>query len=115
MTYEDVSDMLIDVGIPTAYYQFPDDTVQEPPFICFFYPNTNDFLADNKNYQPIEHLVVELYTDEKDFDLEARLKQVLTNHGLVYERSEEYIDTERMWQVTFETDVIISEDGGTNG
>lgn len=113
MTTKEVSAMLKSVGIPTAYYQFNKKTAQEPPFICFFYPNNNDVLAENKNYQKVEHLVVELYTDNKDFDLEQTVEGVLTDNGLVYTRQETYLDDERMFEVIFETDVIITEE--TNG
>lgn len=113
MTFKEVSTMLSGVGIPTAYYQFPDDTAQQPPFICFFYPNSNDVLADNSNYQKVEHLVIELYTDNKDFTLEASVESVLAQNGLVYTRDETYLDSERMFEVIYETDVIITEE--TNG
>lgn len=110
MTHAQIQTMLASVGIPTAYYQFPDDTGQQPPFICFFYPDNEDFIADNTNYQKIERLVIELYTDSKDFDLEARVEAVLNLHGLVYTRAEEYLDSERMVEVVYETHVVITED-----
>ena len=113
MTYKEVADMIKEVGIPTAYYQFPDDTEQSPPFICFFYPNSNDVIADNTNYQKVEHLAIELYTDNKDFALEATLEGVLNSHDLVYARSEEYLDTERMFFVLYETEVIITAEPAT--
>ena len=113
MTYKEVATMLSEVGIPTAYYQFPDDTPQKPPFICFFYPNSNDVIADNTNYQKVEHLAIELYTDNKDFELEQTLEGVLSSHELVYSRSEEYLDTERMFFVLYETEVIITAEPAT--
>lgn len=109
MTFAEVNTMLGEVGIPTAYYQFTADTAQAPPFICFFYVRNNDFLADSTNYGKIEHLVIELYTDVKDFDMEARVENVLNAHGLVYTRDETKLDSERMYEVIFETDVIITE------
>lgn len=113
MTHAEVKTMLASVGIPTAYYQFPDNTGQQPPFICFFYNYNNDFLADDKNYQKIEHLIVELYTDNKDFSLEAAVEAALSSHDIVYTRNEEYIDSEQMYLVVYESDVIITEE--TNG
>lgn len=113
MTHKQIAQMVASIGVPYAYYQFPDDTVQQPPFICFFYPNNNDVLADNTNYQKVEHLVIELYTDNKDFALEASVEAVLNLNGLVYSRDEEYLDSERMFEVVYETDVVITED--TNG
>ena len=114
MTYAEVKTMLAGVNIPTAYYQFPNDTAKAPPFICFFYSNNNDFLADNSNFQKIEHLVIELYTDNKDFTIESNVETALDGCGLVYSRSETYLDSERMYEVIYETDVIITEEL-TNG
>lgn len=109
MTTQEVASMVASVGIPTAYYQFPDNTGQEPPFICFYFPGDNDFKADNINYAKINRLIIELYTDSKDFALEAAVEQVLKDNELAFIRSETYIDSERMYEVIFETQVIITE------
>lgn len=108
MTYEDITAMIALVGVDFAYYQFPDDSGKQPPFICFYYPSSPDFYADNKNYQRIENLTIELYTDEKDFDLEAQLESALTEAGLAYSRDETYIDSERMHMTTYNTEVVIN-------
>lgn len=108
MTYKQIATMISSIGLPYAYYQFPEGTAQPTPFICFYYPNRNDFLADDSNYQKIEHLIIELYTDNKDFGLEQSVEAALEGAGLVYTRSEEWIDTERMLEVIYETDVIIT-------
>ena len=110
MTHKQVADMLKTVGIPTAYYQFTDNTAQEPPFICFFYPDNDDIYADDSNYQKIERLVIELYTDNKDFTLESAVESVLKENGLTFTRAEQYLDSERMYEVIFETYVIITEE-----
>ena len=110
MTYKDVKTMLDGIGIPNAYYQFNKKTAQQPPFICFYYLNNNDFIADDQNYQKIEHLIVELYTDNKDFVLEHDVETVLTAHGLVYSRQETPLDDEQMFMVIYETDVLITEE-----
>lgn len=110
MTYKQIAAMLETVGIPTAYYQFPEGTTVAPPFICFLYSYNDDFAADNTNYQKIEHLAIELYTDTKDFDLEQRLESVLSSHGLVYTRNEQYLASERMMEQVYELDVLITEE-----
>lgn len=110
MTYKEISQMIAEVGVPYAYYQFPEGTGQEPPFICFYYPNNNDFVADGENYVKVVQLVIELYTDNKDFSLEATLEAVLAEHDLVFTREETYIDSERMYLETYYTEVIINAD-----
>lgn len=114
MTYQDVKSMINSVGIPFAYYQFSEDTAKPTPFICFYFSGDNDFLADDVNYQKVRTLVVELYTDEKDFLLEETLEDVLTANEFVYSKSESYIDSEKMLMVTYTTDVIITK-GENNG
>ena len=108
MTYEEVASMIAEAEIPYAYYQFPEDTGQQPPFICFYYPNSDNFSADNLPYTLIKALTIELYTDAKDFDLESRIESILINHGLNYGKSETYIDTEKMQMEVYETEVIIN-------
>lgn len=109
MTTKEVSTMLGSLGIPTAYYQFPEPQ-EGPPFLCFFYQSNNDMLADDVNYVRIDHLVVELYTDNKDFDLERQLEGILTSNGMVWSKDEEVLDDERMYEVVYEMDVIITEE-----
>ena len=108
MTYAEISTMLNGIGLPYAYYQFPDDTEQQPPFICFYFGSDNDFIADDTNYQKISELIVELYTDNKDLALEQTVETALNNSGLVYSRQETYLDTERMYMVIFTTQVAIT-------
>ena len=115
MTYQEISTMISQIGVPTAYYQFPEGTDTAPPFVCFFYARDNDFKADNSNYQKIEHLIIELYTDNKDFALEAAVESVLGSNGLVWMKEEQWLDTERMLEVVYETEVIITEEEETNG
>lgn len=110
MTYKEVNTMLSSVGIPYAYNQFDNDTPQEPPFICFLYDHADDLIADNTNYQLIRMLSVELYTDTKDFELEQTVEDVLNANGLVYSKQETYLESERMYMITFEADVVITKE-----
>ena len=107
MTYQEIASMISEIGLPFAYYQFDNDTAVDPPFICFYYPENDDFIADSINYQKIESLVIELYTDNKDFAQEAAVESVLSAHGLVYSRMESYIDQEKMYMVTYQTSIMI--------
>ena len=109
MTFKQVAKMIKDIGLPYSYYQFNNDTAVAPPFICYFYTGDNDLLADNSNYQKIENLVVELYTDEKDFANEALIETALNDAGLVYSREESYLDSEKMYMVIYSCGVVITE------
>ena len=107
MTYKEISEMIKEVGIPTAYDHFK-DTAQELPFICFIFPNSADFLADDTNYVDIDILQIELYTADKDFELEKKMKAVLKAHNLVYSSEEGYLDDEQMYMHTYRVGVVIN-------
>ena len=108
MTYKEVSTMIDSVGIPYAYYQFPEGTETAPPFICFYYPGDSDLKADNVNYAAIRTLVIELYTAEKDFTLEETVESVLKQNELPFSREEVYIDTEKLFMITYNMEVILN-------
>ena len=108
MTYAEISQMISAVGVPYAYHHFEEGSGQQPPFITFYYDGENDLKADNINYQCIRPLTIELYTDNKDFALEAAVESVLTANDLTFSRSEIFIDSEQMYMVTYNTEVLIN-------
>lgn len=118
MTYKQIASMIAEVGIPSAYYQFPEDTVKGPPFICFFYPQDANFDADNLPYAPATAVTIELYTNEKNFTLEATLEGVLLSYGLNFAKAETYLDSEHMHMEIYTTEILIddsTEVENTNG
>jgi len=110
MTYAEINSIIESIGVPSAYYQFTADTAQPPPFICFYFDYDADLHADNTNYQSVAHLIIEQYTDEKDFDLEAKVKRILNDSGITFTRTETYIDSEKLYLVTYSTNLIITEE-----
>ncbi len=113
MTSAEIKTMMDEVGIPTAYLMFSNDTAAPPPFICFYFDDSDDMYADNENYARIRPLTIELYTDNKDYALEERTEAVLKSNGLSYRKvSETYIDSERMMMCVYETEVIYNAEEG---
>lgn len=108
MTYREVKTMVESIGLPFAYYQFTADTAVAPPFICFYFDESDDEPADNMNWVKIRTLYIELYTDEKDFELESTVEAVLAANDQFFTRSETYLDSERMMMVAYEMQVVIT-------
>ena len=54
-------------------------------------------------------MTIELYTDNKSFDLEERVEDALAGAGLTYSRSETYIDSEKLYMVAYATEIIVTE------
>ncbi|WP_368269916.1 hypothetical protein [Enterocloster clostridioformis] len=101
MTHEEVVQMIEEMGIPFAYHHFAEGESPAPPFICFLFPDSENFAADNIVYAAFQNLNLELYTDEKDPELEARVEEVLNAHELFWEKSEVWIETEKLYEVLY--------------
>lgn len=64
-----------------------------------------DLLDAVQDYHHFNRLDIEVYTDYKDPDMEANIEEVLTAHELYYEKSEVWIETEKMYEVLYELTV----------
>ena len=106
MTYDAIVEMLEEAGLPLAYDPFAEGESPDPPFLIFLFPSSDNFSADGTVYQRIDALHIELYTDRKQPETEKRLETVLERHGIVYEKTEVWIDTERLYEVLYSTEVL---------
>ena len=107
MTTKEVATMIASIGLPYAYYEFPDDTQREPPFVCFFFTGNNDMMADNENYTDTRTLAVELYASEKDFAHESTIRSTLKSKGLTFTQESDFLADEHLYITIFTTEVII--------
>ncbi len=105
MSYDEVIGMLTEMNVPFAYDHFAEGESPEPPFMVFLYPRADNFSADGKVYYKQNVLNIELYTDAKDPELETMVETVLDRYGLFYEKSEVWIDSEKLYEVLFEMEV----------
>lgn len=105
MTHAEVKEMVESIGLPSAYHHFAEGESPDPPFLVFLYPNANNFAADGIVYFSVNVLHIELYTDKKDPDLEAQVETVLTEYGIYYNKSEVWIESERLYEVLYEMEV----------
>lgn len=101
MTHEEVMQMLSETGIPFAYDHFAEGESPDPPFICFLFSGSENFSADNVVYAEFSNLSIELYTDEKNPELEDRVEEVLNAHELFWNKSEVWIETEKLYEVLY--------------
>ena len=104
---EELLQVLEEMGLPFAYHHFAEGESPEPPFVCYLLPGSNNFSADGKVYYKINEVHIELYTDLKDFAVEQGVEAVLDEHGIFYNKSEVWIESEKLYEVlyTFEWEV----------
>ena len=102
MTHNEIVEMLEETNLPIAYDHFAEGESPDPPFICFLFPGSDNFSADGRVYLKIRNVNVELYTDLKDPELEERLETVLDRHGIFYQKSEVWIEEEKLYEVLYQ-------------
>ncbi len=104
---EKLIEIMNKIGIPFAYDHFAEGESPDPPFICYLTPNSDNFAADGKVYYKINEIHIELYTDCKDLSAEQKLEDVLDAYDIYYEKSETWIESEKLYEVlyTFEMEV----------
>ena len=105
MTHQEVLEMMNEMKLPYAYHHFVEGESPDPPFLVFLYPGSDNFAADGKVYFKANKLNIELYTDLKDVELEETVEAVLDKHGIFYEKSEVWIETENLYEVLYQTEV----------
>ena len=98
---------LNEMGLPFAYDHFAEGEAVDPPFICYLLPASNNFSADGKVYFKANEVHIELYTDIKDLSVEQNVETVLDRHGIFYEKSEVWIESEKLYEVLFIFDLEV--------
>ena len=98
---DDLLRVLEETGIPFAYDHFAEGESPDPPFICYLLPQSDNFSADGKVYLKVSSVNIELYTDSKDLFVEQKLEAVLDTHGIFYDKTEVWIESEKLYEVLY--------------
>ena len=93
--------LIEEIGLPFAYDHFAEGESPSPPFITYLLPGSNNFAADGRVYLKVSEVHIELYTDEKDPLVEARLEDVLDAHEIFYDKTEVWIESEKLYEVLY--------------
>ena len=104
---DDLMQLMEEIGLPFAYDHFAEGESPVPPFITFLLPGSDNYAADGKVYLKINEVHIELYTDEKNPETEALVEAVLDAHEIFYDKSEVWIESEKLYEVlySFESEV----------
>lgn len=104
MTQIKLYELLVTTGIPVEYLEFvnePENPVPNPPFIVYFFIDSDNFGADNKVYKRISNYAVELYTEKKDITNEVIIENLFDDNDIFWDKSETYIHSEGMYEVRY--------------
>ena len=98
---DDLMQLMEEIGLPFAYDHFAEGESPVPPFITFLLPGSDNFAADGKVYLKINEVHIELYTDEKNSETEALVEAILDAHEIFYDKSEVWIESEKLYEVLY--------------
>lgn len=107
MTEADLFNLLKKMEIPVAYNKFDinnsiyNGKEVKPPFILYEFETIDSFNADDKTYYYENNYVIDLVTEKKDLELEQKLETILNNNNIAFEKNEDYIETERIFQISY--------------
>ena len=94
-----------EMGIPYAYDHFAEGEAPDPPVLCYLLPGSDNFSADGRVYHRISEVRLELYTDRKDPDAEQNVETALDAAGIFYNKTETWIDSEKLYEVLYSFDM----------
>lgn len=99
--------MLKTMQISFAYDHFAEGEVPPLPYICFLFPESDNFAADGKVYYKKNRVNIELYTEKKDISSEQRVGKILDENNIFYNRSEVWIESEKMYEVLYKLEMEV--------
>lgn len=105
MTMERLEELLRELGVPVAYHHFEEADGVEPPFIVFLETSTNNFAADGIVFYSFQRMVVELYADHRNLQLERSMEQLLTSHGIFFTKNMVFLHEQRLHEVYYEFEI----------
>lgn len=95
---------LATLGLPVAYHHF--DTTPTLPVVVYYRTDESLIVADNTKFGTTISVTVELYTEKIDLETENLLEAILLDMGLVYAKSTTWIETEQMYMISYEMELI---------
>lgn len=103
MNNDELLNLLKISGLPVSYHHFKE--TPSLPYIVFLRVNDSNINADDIVYFKLKNYQVELYTDIKNEILEEKIETIFDEHEICYETSEEWIESEEMYQIVYEIQI----------
>ena len=100
--------LLNTLSVQSFYGQAPIGTVL--PFLTIHTEQPDNFAADNSVYVEKWNFRIDLYSTAKNLAVEAEIKQLLNDNGIYWTKTEQYIDSNNVWEVEFEFEVLGNEE-----
>ena len=104
MTQAELKQCLESTGLPVIYRR--DTIYPKPPYLIYLFSYSSDLMADGQNYLEIDNYQIELYTKNKDPATERLVQNKLKELGLPYSKTETFLQSEGLFQLVYEIQLI---------
>ena len=103
--HAEIAEILSGAPLPIVYQSWdenPETGQHAPdlPYIAYYFESSDNMFADDRVYVKIERLVMELYTQGKDFEAEERFEAFLDLAEIPWEKFENRLDRENMYRIS---------------
>lgn len=107
MTQQELYNLLLMSSYPVVYHSFKASNEEpvDPPYIVYSFVDSDNISADNKVSYKRNSYRVELYTNQKNLEAEESLEKVFDNASIFYDKSEVYIESETMFQISYNIEI----------
>ena len=105
MTIQALKAVLDRTGVPFAYRKWERGEAPKLPYGVYYAGPSNPFAADGVVYYSSQRYTLEVYSRDKDPELEARVEAALTQAEIFFEKDEEYLESEHMNEIIYEIEV----------
>lgn len=104
ITIKELVQLLVQINIPVVYSHFKvteNKPMPNPPFAVYLEEGSINFSADNRVYKKLLNYRIEVYTNDKDLELEERIEGLFDDNKIYYETMETFIDGEQLLLRTY--------------
>lgn len=103
MSEEQLYNLLQGLDIQVAYDHFiqTEEYSVSPPFILYRNTDSSTFKADDRVLLKTNQYIIDLITRQKDIKLESELEELFNNNHLPYDKFEDYIEQEDIFQIRY--------------
>ena len=101
MTQAELHAALESTGLLVAYHHFAEGSGVDPPYIVYLVSDATGWGSDERNEIKRTSYLVELYTDKKDLETQAKIESLFNVRGIRFGSVEGYIDSEKLYQVVY--------------
>ena len=105
MTLPELKALLGTLKLPITYHHWAVGQVPPLPYILYYADEDNNFYADDQVYFEGYAVTIEIYSKEKNLELETKVKELLNNNKIPYGSYEDFLDTENMYLKAYEINI----------